>query len=88
MLRRLARLAKKGYRAGKRAQRFGEQVLAAELELNHASELLYDARRTMRQNDPLNAEERQAVLYAMDEAQEVLIALQSGLQAAKRRMGA
>ena len=88
MIGRLTRWAKKGYRAGKRVKRFGEQVLAAELELNQASELLHDARRTMRQNDPLTAEERQTVLYAMDEAQEVLVTLQRGAQAARRRVGA
>ena len=88
MLRRLARLAKKGYRAGKHVKRFGQQVLDTHDELNDASLLLYDACRTMRQNDPLSPEERQAVLYAMDEAQSVLVTLQRGVQAARRRVEA
>lgn len=87
-LARLARLAKKGYRAGKHIQRFGEQVLDAEQDLEAARQQLLAADGLVSAPTYLKPTERVQVSEAIRQGIAALETLQRGAQAAKRRVGA
>ena len=87
-MRRLARLAKKGYRAGRHIQRFGQQVIENEHNLEYARQQLITAHALVNPPTLLTAAKRVQVAEAIQEGIDALGTLQSGLQAAKRRMGA